>query len=169
MEYSRIKEAEGDILKYYMSLQTDDLTKADYEKVNHCLKAIRQCIHAAKSVHDIRHNLAAFNSSANDYLFLQYGALQQEWSDFEITLQELPEKENDQELKPMLQKAMAKAIDQFQMHTNDVKRSLTNRQLNEIEAPTLLNVCHELLSSKKALLRATALLKLNVIGQENDF
>lgn len=168
-EYSRIKEAEGNILKYYMSLQTDDLTKADYEQVNHCLKAIRQCIHAAKSVHDIRHNLAAFNSSANDYLFLQYGALQQEWADFEITLQGLLQKENDQESKPMMQKAMNNAIDQFQMHTNDVKRSLTSRQLNEIEASTLLNVCQEVLSSKKAMLRATALLKLNVIGQDHDF
>jgi hypothetical protein len=64
---------------------------------------------------------------------------------------------------------MNNATYQFQMHTNEVKRSLTNRQLIEIEASTLLNVCQEALSSKKALLRATALLKLSVVEHEQQF
>ncbi|MEP7165705.1 MAG: Na/Pi symporter [Ferruginibacter sp.] len=161
-EYSLIKETEGDILKYYTGLQKDDLVKTDYEKVNYSLTAIRQSIHAAKSVHDIQHNLQAFNASANDFLFRQYGLLQKEWKDFEVQLYVLMEDEDGAGLKAGFENSMKLAASRFQVHTGNIERSLADRELSEIEASTLLNVYQEILSSQKALLRALELLKLNV-------
>jgi len=159
-EYAGIKETEGDILRYYISLQKEDLAKVDYEKVNHSLTAIRQSIHAAKSVHDIRHDLDAFHTSANDVLFRQYRSMQENWNNFDHDYSRLIHEPDAAVVRPELERLKELAFNQFRLQANIVEKPLESRELNEIEASTLLNVYQEILSSKKALLKALALLKL---------
>ncbi|HSN60650.1 MAG TPA: Na/Pi symporter [Ferruginibacter sp.] len=160
-EYNRIKEMEGDVLKYYTRLQKDDLSKEDYENVNRSLTAIRHALHAAKSVHDILHDLKLFQSSANNYLFDRYALLQNDWIKFHAHYQELQQEENELHLKAGLEKLMEAVVQQFQLYRDKIEQPLTSRDLDEQEISTLLNVHQEILSSQKALLRSLALLKLN--------
>lgn len=166
-EYNRIKEMEGDLLKYYTKLQKDDLAKEDYENVNRYLTAIRHAIHAAKSVHDILHDLKLFQSSANNYLFCRYALLQNDWIKFNAQYQELQQEQNELHLKAGLEKSMDVVVQQFQLYMDEIEQQLANQDLDEQDISTLLNVHQEILSSQKALLRSLALLKLKKDGSEN--
>jgi phosphate:Na+ symporter len=163
-EYLLIKETEGNILKFHCSLQKDGLSEPDNEKIRNCLASIRQSIHAAKSVHDIRHNLQVFNSSANNILFFQNSLLQEEWQTFSAHFSELMHQGRREDLSGELEKLMRLATGQFKQHEDAIEEFLTNGELNEVESSTLLNVYQECLSSKKALLRSLALLDLEQPG-----
>jgi hypothetical protein len=161
-DYSHIKETEGEVLKYYIALQKNELSKEEYENISRYLSAIRQSIHAAKSMYDIKHNLVAFHSSANNYLFQEYILLQQEWKEFEILCKRLLNEKNEDILRTELENSIKQAFRQFSESKIKIEKPLGNQEMDKVETSTLLNVYHEILSSKKALLRAIALLKLKI-------
>ncbi len=169
-EYFLVKETEGDILKYYIALQKDELSKEEYKIINCYILAVRQSIHAAKSVYDIKHNLKAFHSSGNNYLFHEYTIFQQKWKVFETICNGLLIQKNEDELRTGLESSMKQAFKQFADNKIAIEKPIRNRELDKMEASTLLNVYHEILSSKKALLRAIALLKLkeNIAGRSGE-
>ena len=159
-EYFLIKETEGDVLKYYIALQKDELTKEEYENINRTILAVRQTIHAAKSVYDIKHNLRTFHSSGNNYLFHVYTLFREEWQVFETDCSRLLTEKNEDELRMAVESSMKLAFKQFEANKCSIEKPLEYQKLDKMEASTLLNVYHEILSSKKALLRAVALLNL---------
>jgi phosphate:Na+ symporter len=159
MNYDGIKETEGDILNYYNQVQKKDPGIENYEKTNKYLTAIRESIHAAKSVHDIRHDLISFQSSANNFLFNQYTSLQKEWQNFESLCRQMLVEENRIDFELLLDKTKTGIFNQFQDHKNTIEKTLDSKELDGLDASTLLNVYQEMLSSEKALLKAIDLLK----------
>ncbi len=159
MDYTGIKETEGDILNYYNQLRKEDISTEHHEKINNCLTAIRETIHAAKSVHDIRHDLISFQSAANNFLYGQNTALQKDWKNFDAICRQLLEEENKVDFDSFHEKNIIGAIKQYQRFKTDIEKPLGEQKLDNIDASTLLNVYQEMLSSKKALLKAIGLLK----------
>ncbi|MCU0353275.1 MAG: Na/Pi symporter [Cytophagales bacterium] len=159
-EYSRLKQAAGDLLEYHTHLQTADLETEEHQRMNQDIRAIRQAGHAAKSIKDIHHNLKEFQDSANDVLHDHYHQLQQDWAKFAGAFRPLLALANKAELIQKLSALMADAFRVQQENNESIAKSLKNHQLGEMEASTLINVQREVLSAKKALLRAVAHLHL---------
>ena len=163
-EYLFIKESEGNIIKYYTGLLKEAEDEKANDKIRRYINSVRQSIHAAKSVHDIRHNLQAFQSSANNILFTQISLLQQEWEVFSARLLLLIHNQDIGNLKSELEQLMSLSLEQFEKHEYAIEAVLSNKELDELDGSTLLNVHQECLSSKKALIRALALLSLESPG-----
>ncbi|MEO6670326.1 MAG: Na/Pi symporter [Ferruginibacter sp.] len=158
-EYLRIKETEGDYLKYCSQLNDEFLSKQDFAGVERSLVSIRQCIHAAKSVHDIREDLKVFRSSANTYLFRQDDLIHQDWETFLKAYNKLFQTGIETGIEDALLRLKETSVDRYNQFGKEVMLALSNKEVDQIEASTLLNVYQEMLSSKKALIRACAFLK----------
>ena len=64
--YRRNKMLEGEILGFAIKVQAEQLQPDQSERLNHLLAAVRQAVHSAKSLRDIRHNLDEFADSPRD-------------------------------------------------------------------------------------------------------
>jgi len=159
--YSRLKQMAGDLLEYHTYLQTSDLETAEYQQMNQDIRAIRQAGHAAKSIKDIHHNLKEFQDSVNDVLHEHYHQLQHEWRDFAADFRRLLTLANKTEVIQGVSVSMIHAFRIQQKNNKAIVNALQNHQLGEVEASTLMNVQREILSAKKALLRAVAYLNLS--------
>ena len=159
--YIRIKEAEGEYLAYYGAINEEDLSKEAYSDANRYIDSIRQSIHAAKAVHDIRHNLKTFHSSADNYLFQKDEQISREWASFKNEYMKLFELVNTEDIKNAAIQLEGATLGQYEVHEQETKMALYKQEIQQIDASTLLNVYQEILSSQKALLRAFTFLKLN--------
>ncbi len=165
IEYTIIKETEGDILQYYNRLQKKNLTKRQYVMVNKYLSATRQAIHAAKSIHDIRHDLKLFQSSANNFLYDQSGVLKNDWIEFDGLYDSLLTAPAEKGSELAINKLQAASVEKYQNDVKKINDATSPLGLGKVELSTLLNVYQELLSSKKALLAAAAILQSLSPGQ----
>ena len=156
-EYIKLKQTEGDILDYFTNLDKDDLVEVDLNQIHNAIHAIRSMIYAAKSVHDIFHNLIEFNSSAHDLLHSQINEIQTSWLSFQKEINIIWA----ESLIPT--DTIDKLVEQINQHEKEdnllIMKELRNDQLSEFDSSTLLNVHREIISSKKALLTASQLLK----------
>lgn len=66
--YARTKQLEGEILAFTARLQAESLDPEDSERLMRLLRTIREAVHSAKSLKDIRHNLDAFHASADEVI-----------------------------------------------------------------------------------------------------
>ena len=164
--YVKLKQTEGAILEYYTVLQINDLNERQYALANQYISAVRYCIRAAKTMKDIQHNFKDFDAAVNNVLYLQYKNLQKGWKDFDLAFQNLLTIENQKTLFEELASAMSRAFHDQQKQTSDIIAILRNKDLNEFDVSTLMNVHHEVLSVKKSLLRALAHLKLTATQSE---
>jgi len=62
--YRRTKKLEGEMLAFAIRVQAQPLEPAESERLQQLLNAVRHGVHSAKSLRDIRHNLADFEDSA---------------------------------------------------------------------------------------------------------
>ena len=160
IEYDLIKEKEGRYLKFYIDLNSEDLDKQEYKNVNNFLSSMRQSIHAAKSAHDIRHDLKMFLSSANDFLFGQSVLAAGDWQKFYHQYLQLFNEQETSLTSDQLLNLKSISNNQYESHKKEIAAALFKHEIEQLDASTLLNVYQEMFSSKKALLRALALLKL---------
>jgi hypothetical protein len=168
MAYLQIKEAEGNYLKYYSGLKEDFLHKEDYKKVTSYLSSIRQSIHAAKSIHDIRSDLMAFHTSANNYLFHQFDSIRQHWNSFDRMYMKIFVLTGTAGMNE-LARLKKISFDQYKLHAKQITEALHKQEIEQVEASTLLNVYQEMFSSEKALLRALAFLLFPNEMEEMEF
>jgi phosphate:Na+ symporter len=146
--YNRLKISAGELLDFHARVREDKLTPAENAKMDLCMEALRQIMHSAKSVKDIHHNITDLRETAKDILHDHYHRIQQDWivfkNDFLVSKHD----------RNFLDKLMHKAHTDMNVHNELIQAGLKNRMLDEVEASTLLNIEREMLSSKKALIRA---------------
>ncbi|MBL6446642.1 Na/Pi cotransporter family protein [Fulvivirga sp. 29W222] len=166
--YGKLKQTEGDILEYYAILQSEDLVTEQYDLLNKYITAVRNNIHAAKSLKDIHHDLKEFGNTANDTLYEHYNQIKKSWLEFDASFQRLMAIDDHALLFEELTTVMKAAF----VHYNDqnllIIEELKGKKLSEVETSTLMNVQREILSAKKSQLRALAYLKLTA-NQAHEF
>ena len=158
--YERLKRTEGDILEYYTALQVHDLDTSQYSLLNQYITAVRNDIHAAKSIKDIHHDLKEFETTGNDVIYDHYMTLQQNWREFDIAFLSLLSLNDKPLLFEQLTVVMKGAFRDYNRQNTLILEQLKKKQLSEMETSTLMNVQREVLSAKKSLLRAVAYLNL---------
>lgn len=160
-EYNKLKQTEGDILAYHASIQQNNLSKNDAALMLQYVNAVRQTIYAAKAIKDIEHNINDFEASANDNLHLQSSLIGTEWVEFDLKLAKIIDSPKNKDNHLDIEELLSDAITHEETRKTKVMLHLKNDELTEVEASTLMNVHHELLSCKKSLL-----VSLNNLGTE---
>ena len=154
LEYQRIKQSEGDLLAYYLTIRKNNLEQDEAAFLLQNVSGIRQVVFAAKAIKDIQHNLIDFNDSANDILYQQCEIIQNEWMVFNTLLSKLLKLHDKAALALEIETAVNNAIKQEEVQKGEVIGMLKKNLLNEVEASTLMNVNREFLSCGKSLLLA---------------
>jgi phosphate:Na+ symporter len=146
--YNRLKFSGGELLDHHMRLRADHLNVTDRSRMDLCMEALRQTMHSAKSVKDIHHNVTELRETAKDILHNHYHRIQQDWKVFKTDFTR--SKYNRDQLDMLMHKAHT----DMDGHNEQIQEGLRNKMLDEVEASTLLNIEREMLSSKKAIIRA---------------
>ena len=154
LEYQRIKQSEGDLLAYYLTIRKNNLEQDEAAFLLQNVSGIRQVVFAAKAIKDIQHNLIDFNDSANDILYQQCEIIQNQWTVFNTLLSKLLKLHDKAALALEIETAVNNAIKQEEVQKGEVIGMLKKNLLNEVEASTLMNVNREFLSCGKSLLLA---------------
>ncbi|GBL34711.1 uncharacterized protein YqeW [Filimonas sp.] len=163
-QYIRLKQTEGDLLEYVSSLSKDELSPQEVTHLSDYLYSVRQCVYAAKSIKDIRHNLDDFKSSANDLLHKQGEQIALKWSPFETQITGLLH--NEASDQAAIESLLESTLAEEKTENLKIMNLLKNDLLNEVESSTLMNVQREIISGKKALLIGIGHLKGNDLEQK---
>jgi phosphate:Na+ symporter len=146
--YNRLKLSAGELIVYHVRVRAEKLSIEDGSKLDLCMEALRQTMHSAKSVKDIHHNITDLRETAKDILHEHYHRLQQDWLAFKTDYM------LSKQLRKNLDILMHKAHTDMDGNNELIQEDLSKKILDEVEASTLLNIEREMLSSKKAIIRA---------------
>lgn len=152
--YERLKRLEGELAEYVLELETRELPAGLLRRLNAQLQALRDAVISAKSIKDIRANLVDLRLALRDPTDRWVERFEVQTEHFYQRLDSLQPEHSDSstiELISRLRNEIRETRDQV---LADLYRSAGQRQLDELEFSTLLNVNRELHSSAKALLRA---------------
>lgn len=164
--YTRIKQTEGDLLEYYVRVQKHEPGKAEYEKVNQLIEAVRHSVYAAKCIKDIRHNLDECNNSVNNILFDQYQEVRNNWRAFDSNFRKLLAITEPAGLERLLTQSMEQAFLNYAHSRQQFVPYLLDQKVEEVEVSTFMNILRELLASQKSMLRALADIRLGTEASE---
>ncbi|HSF45818.1 MAG TPA: Na/Pi symporter, partial [Chitinophagaceae bacterium] len=146
--YNRLKVSAGELLEYHVRASDNNMSAAEHEQMDGCMETLRQIMHSAKSVKDIHHNITELRETAKDVLHDHFYRIQDDWMIFKNDFLQL--RNNPQQLGML----MDKAHEDMRIHNDLIQDGLRTGKLEEVEASTLLNIEREMLSSKKAIIRA---------------
>jgi phosphate:Na+ symporter len=146
--YNKLKASEGELLEYYVRLRKEDESDNDSHLMGVYMESLRQIIHSAKSIKDIHHNITELRESENDRLHEHFHRLQENWVAFKASFQQ------SLYAKPELDALMHQAHIDLATNNELIRTELGRSELGEMEASTLMNIEREILSSKKAMIRA---------------
>jgi phosphate:Na+ symporter len=146
--YNKLKASEGELLEHYVRLKGEDSSGKESQLMGIYMESLRQIIHSAKSIKDIHHNITELRESENDILHDHFHRLQENWLNFKASFQDaLYTRAN-------LDTLMHQAHIEVTANNELVRSALGRGELGDMEASTLMNIEREILSSKKAMIRA---------------
>jgi len=163
-EYNRLKQTEGDILGYYAKVQERQLAKEDAAVMLNYVATVRQCIYAAKAIKDISHNLQGFRASENDFIFKQVKEICKKWTNFSTDCRIAFHAIDKNNIAAVVEQKIYEINANEESEKSVVFNELKEKNINEIEASTLMNVFHELRASKKAILIALSHIEIESIA-----
>ena len=160
--YGDVKQLEGAILEFALSLQRETLEPGESARLGQIIPAIRNAVHSAKSIKDVRHNLAGFRDSANDRYNAYAGHFQKSTREFYETVAELA----NADLEPLKFEALVglKTTSE-KLHEKLHERiydEVARSDLSQVEISTLLNVNREMYVSNQSLISALAEMLLSM-------
>jgi phosphate:Na+ symporter len=154
--YASIKQLEGEILAYALQLQEERLDADESARLGQVIVAIRNAVHAAKTVKDTHHDLHSFRESVDDHFNAWFGYFRDATRDFfelfdSVRTVDIPAHRFEilVELKNKNEALHTK------MHA-DIYKEVARSQLTEVQISTLLNVNRELYLSNQGLLASLA-------------
>ncbi len=154
--YADLKQLEGEILAFALALQAQPLDPDESARLGQLIPAIRNAVHAAKSMKDTHHDLQAFEESVNDrfnaYLD-QFREAVREFYEQLGGLKGLPLPALRFEALVELKTRSEKLHERMQRRIYD---EVARGELSRVEISTLLNVNRELYVANQSLISALA-------------
>lgn len=154
--YTDLKNLEGEILAQALALQGQELDAEESTRLSQIIPSIRNAVHSAKSVKDIRQDLHLFRDSVNDRFNAYYHQFREIVREFYESMDSLEASE-----LPALRfeglvelKNKSEALHQ-RMHRR-IYDEVERGELSRVEVSTLLNVNRELYVSNLSLISALA-------------
>jgi phosphate:Na+ symporter len=154
--YAEIKELEGAILTHALALQSAPLEPPESERLGQLIPAIRNAVHAAKSMRDIHSDLRLFLESLNDRFNAYYDQFREAERDFYETVDTLRDTELPSLRFEALVNLQRKAEELHARMHRRIYDEVHRAELSQVEISTLLNVNRELYISHQSLISALA-------------
>ena len=154
--YADIKQLEGEILRHAIALQGTSLEADESKRLSQLIPAIRNAVHAAKSMKDVYADLELFRGSVNDRFNAYYGQFREAAREFYEALDSLQTSDIPAiRFEALIEiKGKSETI-QNRMHRR-IHDEVSRGELSEVEISTLLNVNRELFSASQSLVAALA-------------
>lgn len=154
--YSAVKELEGDILEFALLVQEAPLDATEAKRLAQLIPAVRNAVHAAKSIRDTRHDLRVFQESENDAFHGYFGKFRDSVSTFYSEFSGLPGEQEPQLTPDILSDLNERNGELLSSMHSEIYRQVRGGELNRMQISTLLNVNREIYSANQSLLQALA-------------
>ena len=154
--YAEIKQLEGEILKHALALQSTSLEAEESERLGQLIPAIRNAVHAAKSIKDVYVDLKLFRGSVKDRFNAYFGQFREAAREFYEALKSL----RTSDISSLRFEALVDIKGKSELVHNRMHRRIYDEvsrgELSEVEISTLLNVNRELFIANQSLVSALA-------------
>jgi phosphate:Na+ symporter len=167
-KYAELKELEGEIVSYFLQIQSEKLESEEADKLTVCNLAMRNAMQSAKGIKDIEHNIREFVNSSNDAKLELTIKLQAELSEVYKTMSALFNEGNSAVLFESLTELANRNQSFQQQFTTETYIQTKAKKLNDMEVSTFLNAIREIYSANKLLIHALTNIHLNK-QQAEDF
>lgn len=149
--YNEIKNAQGEIIAYYVKMQKNMTDPNEISQVNQYIKAVQSAMHAAKGIKDIQHNKNELLQSGNDLKFQQFALFSKIIQKNLLQLTMLLNKVNTGEIIELLQKQLNQIQTDYNELLNSIYAKAGKDALMDKDISTLQNMNRELYSAHKSL------------------
>jgi len=154
-EYKFLKQAEGEILTFYVKMTTQDIGNANHIHVNQLIASLRNAMFSAKAMMDVNDDRIEFSNSANAFKYGNYQLLRLQLEDFYSQLNQLFIDETKSQSFEILVKLMNQIKLEYENRMSESYRNAGKNVLKEEDISTLFNANRELYASCKALIFAS--------------
>ena len=154
--YADIKQLEGEILKHALALQSTSLEAEESQRLSQIIPAIRNAVHAAKSMKDVYEDLKLFRGSVNDRFNAYFGQFREAAREFYEALNSLRSSDIPSLRFEALVEIKGKADSVHKRMHHRIYGEVSRGELSEVEISTLLNVNRELFVANQSLISALA-------------
>ena len=154
--YAEIKQLEGEILKHALTLQSTSLEAEESERLSRLIPAIRNAVHAAKSIKDVYVDLELFRGSVKDRFNAYFGQFREAAREFYESLNSLRTSDLPSLRFETLVEIKGKSESVHNRMHRRIYDEVSRGELSEVEISTLLNVNRELLLAGQNLVSALA-------------
>lgn len=161
-DYLAIKQLEGEMVAYYLSIQNQKLEGDEPESLEKFVFAIRSAMQAAKAVKDISHNVVDIQRSASELQMAFLDKLRAELSVFYKDLFEVLYTEHQVGQMELLADLNKRDGEVYQKFLNEIYDLARTNRLNQVDLSTLLNLNREVYHSNSTLIFAVKDLVLPV-------
>lgn len=151
-KYEYIKHIHGEILTYYVQLQTGNWQKEDVKRLYRLVSAVRNSMYAAKSMKDALHDVDLLRNSSNDSKFLFYQETSNKTKSFYEKLAPLLTQKNSMILFNELAALHKEIVHSYTQELSHFYKQHVMQTLSETEISTILNYNRELYTSYKSML-----------------
>ncbi len=159
-EYQTTKRLEGEILAFTIDAQTAELEPDQSGHIDRCQQAVREAVHASKSLKDVQGDLAQFDASDLTAVSAYGQRFRDVLTEFYLALYAVRRTESDRmTLEDIIELNQLAHRGHEEIHRtiySDVRRN----RLEEDDISSLLNANREIFLSCRALLTAIAALAL---------
>lgn len=154
--YADLKQLEGEILAFALSLQSQPLEPDESQRLGQLIPAIRKAVHAAKSMKDTHQDLQAFEESVND----RFNAYLDQFREAVREFYELLGGLRGATIPALRFEALVELKNKSEkLHERMHRRiydEVSRGELSRVEISTLLNVNRELYVANQSLISALA-------------
>ncbi len=159
--YDMIKESEGEILLFYSNLRKGKLEEQESNRLDQLILSVRNALHSAKALKDIRHNQEEFRNSGNDEKYFQYEHFRSQLSSCYSSLNRIKDQQNQSVCFEELLLLMQKVASDHENNMRHVFENAGKKKLSENEISSLLNLNQAVYSSTNSLIHAFKFLLLD--------
>ena len=167
-QYYEVKELEGELVEFYVSIQNQKLEREESLRLKQLMLSIRYIMSSAKGIKDIAHNIEEFKKSVNDQLINFLSTMRLGEEVFYENIFEILNKENSQTLFEALSDLKNRSKGNYNNFLETTYAIVRKSQFTDYEISTLFNVNRELHTSNKSMLLAVKELLLKEV-QSKDF
>jgi len=159
-EYQTTKRLEGEILAFTINVQSAKLEPDQSDRIDRCQRAVREAVHASKSLKDIQADFSQFEASDLPVVTAYGQRLRDVLTEFYLALYAVRDAETDHvTLEDIIELNQLVHRGHEEIHRT-IYTDIRHKRLEEDDISSLLNANREIFTSCRALLMALAALVL---------
>ncbi len=153
-KYEFIKHIHGDILSFYVKMQSGQMQQEESAKFEHLMSSVRNGMYAAKSLKDAWQDALLLKNSSNDKKFTYYEESRNRTDHFIKTISELLATDHKTAAASSLIGLHRNIVKGYTDELSHLYKQGTIEQLSETEISTIINYNRELYTAFKSLILA---------------